>query len=101
MSVAINETDRRRAVQQAYNTEHGIDPQTIRKAVAAAPVAGGVVGRGETRRDATQDETPTDIGAAIIDAEHRMLAAAERLAFEEAAKWRDRLAVLTALTTAT
>ena len=33
MRAALNETNRRRGLQQAYNDEHGIDPQTIRKAV--------------------------------------------------------------------
>ena len=35
MRVALNETNRRRGLQQTYNEEHGIDPQTIRKAVTA------------------------------------------------------------------
>ena len=56
MRAAISETQRRRALQQAYNAEHGIDPTTIRKAVtdilASIRPAGAVAGTGPGRRRA-------------------------------------------------
>ena len=103
MRRAISETQRRRGVQQAYNVEHGIDPQTIRKAVsdilahlrpaAAAPVPGG------DRRSRVHDkvradlaELPSDELARLIHTlEEEMREAAADLRFEYAARLRDEI----------
>jgi excinuclease ABC subunit B len=105
MQRAISETNRRRGVQQAYNAEHGIDPQTIRKAVtdilsmlrpaeATAPVPGS--DRRSTRRDAKRLAEMADLPAAelsrlILTLEEEMAEAAEDLRFEYAARLRDEI----------
>ncbi|MFP5377834.1 MAG: excinuclease ABC subunit UvrB [Acidimicrobiia bacterium] len=104
MRRAISETQRRRKVQQEHNAEHGIDPQTIRKAVTdilaqlrpdqAAPVAGG--GRRSRRRDRSDfAELPRDeLGRLIRTLEEEMHEAAADLRFEYAARLRDEIADL-------
>ncbi len=102
MSRAISETQRRRALQQAYNAEHGIDPQTIRKAVTdilaqirpeGAPVPGE--GRRSRRRDRARSdltELPQDeLTRLIRTLEEEMHAAASELRFEYAARLRDEI----------
>jgi len=110
MQRAISETQRRRAVQQAYNAEHGIDPQTIRKAVtdilahlhpegeARAPVPG------RDRRSRARDKVRSDLaelpqdelGRLIRTLEEEMHEAAAELRFEYAARLRDEIADLKA-----
>ncbi len=104
MQRAISETHRRRAVQQAYNAEHGIDPQTIRKAITdilvmlgsrdgTAPVPGQ--DRRSRRRDRARSdlaELPHDELARLISTlEEEMREAAADLRFEYAAKLRDEI----------
>ena len=104
MQRAISETNRRRKLQQDYNVEHGINPQTIRKAVTdilaylrpaeTAPVPGG--DRRNTRRDAqrTADliELPADELARLVQTlEEEMREAAADLRFEYAARLRDEI----------
>ena len=89
MMRAIQETNRRRAIQQAYNQEHGITPQTVRAAVrelmeiSRAPEGGGPAGMSEEERQ-----------MAIDRLEEQMLAAAGNLDFEKAAKLRDQMLAL-------
>jgi excinuclease ABC subunit B len=91
MQRAIEETDRRRALQAAYNLEHGITPETIRKgihigiesAAAAHAKANALVGR--------NDETQYITEEYLSELEAEMLAAAEALEFERAAAIRDRI----------
>ena len=91
MLIAINETNRRRAIQQAYNEEHGIEPQSIRKVVhemmqvARQPDKGAATAGG-------MDETERQM--AIEKLEEQMLDAAAKLDFERAAKLRDQLLAL-------
>ncbi|HET7489830.1 MAG TPA: excinuclease ABC subunit UvrB [Acidimicrobiales bacterium] len=104
MQRAISETQRRRGVQQAYNAEHGIDPQTIRKAVTdilaqlrpdeKAPVPGA--GKRSRRRDRSDfAELPRDeLTRLIRTLEEEMHEAAADLRFEYAAKLRDEVADL-------
>jgi excinuclease ABC subunit B len=109
MQRAISETHRRRAVQQAYNAEHGIDPQTIRKAVTdilvllgsrdeTAPVPGR--DRRNRRRDRARSdlaELPQDELARLISTlEEEMRDAAADLRFEYAARLRDEISDLKA-----
>jgi excinuclease ABC subunit B len=95
MRAAIEETDRRRAIQVEYNREHGITPETIVKGISdiaeflqlEAKVPKG-------RRRVVQRETemsPDEIERMIVELEEEMLAAAEDLRFEYAAKLRDEI----------
>jgi len=101
MQRAIDETKRRRALQTAYNTEHGIDPQTIRKAVSdilslIRPEGALVKGRG-AKRKARSDfaELPrVELASLIRQLEEEMHLASSELRFEEAARIRDELAEL-------
>ena len=76
---ALETTERRRALQMAYNQKHGIIPQTIKK-----PIREKVVEITDTRHI-----PKSDIPNAIIELETEMMAAAERLEFERAIQLRD------------
>jgi excinuclease ABC subunit B len=103
MRRAISETHRRRALQQQYNIDNGIDPQTIRKAVTdilaslrgeeGAPVPGK--DRRNRRRDRVRSdfaELPKDeLGRLIRTLEEEMHEAATALRFEYAARLRDEI----------
>src|ERR1700744_1186271 len=95
MQTAIEETDRRRAIQAAYNREHDITPASIVKGVS--DIAEFLMGdskvpksRRNRRRAATGME-PAEIEKTIVELEEEMLAAAEDLRFEYAAKLRDEI----------
>jgi len=93
MRHAIEETDRRRGRQMAYNDAHGITPQTIEKAVLEMDPSSGagdyvvipVLKKGELPAD------PGDVAALIEELRSEMLLAAEELDFEKAAALRDRI----------
>ena len=91
MRRAIDETDRRRAIQQAYNEEHGITPQGIRKTVH--DITERVKAIAETRSPyITQGDLPKDdILRLIKDLESQMKTAARSLEFEKAALLRDQI----------
>jgi excinuclease ABC subunit B len=97
MRAALEETDRRRAIQVAYNEQHGITPESIVKGVsdiAEFLQAESKVPRGRRRReklDAGKTMQPAEIEKAIVEVEEEMLAAAEELRFEYAAKLRDEI----------
>jgi len=98
MNKAIDETERRRALQLAYNEEHGIEPQTIRRAVAdISSFIQSDEEEGADVRDAVRElaKLPKDEGLRILAAmEEEMHAAATGLDFEEAAKLRDQIVKL-------
>jgi excinuclease ABC subunit B len=123
MREAVSTTQRRRQLQLAYNAEHGIDPQTIRKAVtdilerlrgsgegiarakrSRADVRSGraartvrtraAVGGGGWAPGAGLAELPPELAELAADLEREMLAAAADLRFEEAALLRDELAAI-------
>ncbi len=82
MKRAIDETNRRREIQQKYNEEHGIVPKTIVKAVSGVIAA----------TTALEEETSENNVAMVLSKlENEMRIAAEELRFEDAAKIRDRI----------
>jgi excinuclease ABC subunit B len=94
MRKAIDETDRRRAIQQKYNDEHGITPQTIRKAVRdVIEITTKVENAGlEELGDRDLKElTKKELGEHAVKLEKEMRKAAKDLQFEKAAVLRDRL----------
>jgi excinuclease ABC subunit B len=96
MRAAIGETQRRRMIQMAYNTEHGIDPQTIRKKVTdiLLSLGGGAAPtpRPERRRASARPEMPTEELQRLIQSlEDEMHEAAKDLRFEYAARLRDEV----------
>jgi excinuclease ABC subunit B len=98
MKAAISETQRRRMIQMAYNTEHGIDPQTIRKKVTdiLLSLGGGSAEaptpRRERRKRADRPEMPTEELERLIQSlEEEMHEAAKDLRFEYAARLRDEV----------
>ncbi len=95
MRAALDETDRRRAIQVAYNEEHGITPETIVKGIsdiAEFLQSESKVPRSRRRRQRPEGSmSPTEIEKTIVELEEEMLAAAEDLRFEYAAKLRDEI----------
>lgn len=95
MKKAISETDRRRAIQRAYNEKHGIIPATIRKNLNLfdysthddEPLAEGSVNE-EIR---AYEGAELDLEDIIRDLEYKMKLAAETLEFEKAAEYRDKI----------
>jgi excinuclease ABC subunit B len=95
----MDETTRRRVVQAAYNTEHGITPATVIRAVMDINPAAGTtdyynVGKRKTPQGVAT--TPEDRAEEILAIRAEMFRAAEELQFEKAAKLRDELKKLTA-----
>ncbi|HET6831607.1 MAG TPA: excinuclease ABC subunit UvrB [Solirubrobacterales bacterium] len=98
MRTAIAETDRRREIQLAYNREHGITPETVRKGIsdmsdflAMESNAPRKRRRTSAKLDGRTIESPEDLEKVIVSIEEEMLAAAEELRFEEAGRLRDEL----------
>ena len=95
MRTAISETDRRRAIQIAYNEEHGITPATIQKGISDISdflmmESKVPTGRGRRRRE-TEGMSAEEIRRTIVELEEEMLAAADDLRFGYAAKLRDEI----------
>ena len=90
MMRAIQETNRRRAIQMAYNEEHGITPQSVRSAVRQLMEISRAPDEDGGRVTMTDDEKQM----AIEQIEDEMLAAAANLDFEKAAKLRDQMLAL-------
>lgn len=87
MRVALEETNRRRALQEAYNSEHGIVPQTVQKSVRK-------VLRPDDYQEAAQEavlEDPQMLAEALNQLELEMWKASEELDFEKAAEIRDQM----------
>jgi excinuclease ABC subunit B len=96
MRNAISETDRRRAIQVAYNEEHGITPETIVKGISdisdfLAIESKVPSSRRSRRRKDEQQMSPEEISRTIVELEEEMLLAADELRFEYAAKLRDEI----------
>ena len=91
MKLAIDETERRRSIQQAYNEEHGITPETVRKKISAG-IEQDAAKRRKNIADAKEESEVVYITVEYVDnLEREMLAAAEALEFEKAAALLDRV----------
>jgi excinuclease ABC subunit B len=91
MQTAIDETRRRRQIQQAYNKEHGITPQGIRKAIKDITARVRVAADVHAVYDASTPPTREDITRLVKELEAQMKTAARNLEFEKAALIRDRI----------
>ena len=111
MKAAIDETERRRAIQAAYNLEHGIVPRSTRAKISPIeqdkPAPGAARGRGKRAPSAAEmpvgldvardeDLLPNEITERIRELDSQMRALAKDLRYEEAARLRDRIRVLEA-----
>jgi excinuclease ABC subunit B len=94
MRAAMSETDRRRAIQLAYNEEHGITPETVRKGISEMSSFLAMEDRAPAKRRSKRSgefESPEELEKTIVSLEEEMLAAADDLRFEEAGRIRDEL----------
>ena len=98
MQRAMDETGRRRAIQEAWNTAHGITPQTIQKAIRHG-IELELKAIRTAREMLSETETDFDQQEMIRMLEEEMLAAANNLEFEKAADLRDRIKELNAVRT--
>ena len=95
MKRAIGETNRRRAIQQRYNEEHGIKPETIRKAVRDLISISKEVAKTEDNLGKEPESmSAEELRDLIAKVEKQMRAAAAELNFEMAAELRDRMVEL-------
>lgn len=93
MQAAIEETERRRTKQIAYNTEHGITPATVQKSIRRGMEL--ELRARKTARQAVDDKEETfEVSELITTLEKEMLEAAEALEFEKAAGLRDQVTKL-------
>lgn len=91
MQTAIEETQRRRKLQEAYNLEHGITPETVKRGITTSILQAAENrkrARDMVRVDATSERITEDY---LKTMEEEMLAAAENLEFERAAALRDKI----------
>ena len=91
MKAAIDETRRRRRIQESYNREHGITPQGIRKAIRDITERVKVVAEARAPYTAEAPVSKEDVARLIKELETQMKAAARSLEFEKAALLRDRI----------
>jgi len=92
MDAAIRETNRRRAIQQAYNEEHGITPQTIRKEVRDLIRISKEIAKEEVRLEKDPESmSREELTKLIAEVQKKMQKAAADLNFEAAAELRDKM----------
>jgi excinuclease ABC subunit B len=95
MQRAISETDRRREKQVAYNTEHGITPQTVIRSIDDSLATVGAADYAdltdELNTEALDFATQADLDTYITNLESDMREAAKKFEFEKAAKLRDQV----------
>ena len=93
MKRAIDETQRRRTLQQEYNTAHGITPETVRSAIHMG--IEGEIAAHKFVQEAAGHQPDNYVTEEYLEELHgEMLAAAANLEFERAAQLRDRIAQL-------
>ena len=94
MRAAMRETDRRRAIQVAYNEAHGITPETVKKGISEMSELLAMEDRAPAKRrrkSAERFDSPEELERTIVALEEEMIAAADDLRFEEAGRIRDEL----------
>lgn len=92
MKIAIDETKRRRSIQEAYNKEHGITPATIKRAIRDINPAAGTTDYFPVQRTLSREEaSEASVFDRIEALKEEMFTAAENLEFEKAARLRDEL----------
>ena len=92
MRAAIDETNRRRELQQKYNEEHGITPQTIKKSVRDLISISKEIAKEEVRFEKDPESMDKkELKKLIADVEKKMKKAASELNFEAAAELRDKM----------
>ena len=92
MHRAIDETERRRTIQEAYNKEHGITPTTIKKAVRDLIAVSKAVAETEMKLEKDPESmNRKELTKLIAKVEKQMRAAAAELNFEQAAELRDKM----------
>ncbi len=92
MRNAIDETNRRRTIQQKYNEEHGITPQTIKKAVRDLISISKAIAKEEARFEKDPESmSRKELEKLIADIQKKMKKAAAELDFETAAELRDKM----------
>jgi excinuclease ABC subunit B len=101
MKRAFRETERRREIQVAYNKEHGITPETVRKGISdmaefLAMDSSKTPRQRRRREERGKTRTPEELERLCVELEEEMAVAAEDLRFEEAARIRDELKELRA-----
>ena len=95
MRLAIDETMRRREIQEAYNKEHGITPQTIKKAVRdLISISKETEEEPEIFEKDPESMSRTELEKAAAEVQKKMKQAAAELNFEEAARLRDQMILL-------
>ena len=96
MKRALDETQRRRAIQEAYNRENGIVPQTIVKPIEATLITASEADyfKMPSEVEEIEDYSPENLEATLARLEVEMRGAAKRFEFERAAELRDRIKVL-------
>jgi len=96
MKRALDETNRRRAIQEVFNRENGITPQTIVKPIEATLITASEADyfKVPTDIEELEDYSPENVDATITRLEAQMRGAAKRFEFEKAAELRDRIRVL-------
>ena len=97
MQIALTETSRRREIRMKYNEEHGITPQTIKKAVRDLIAISKVIAKEEMRFEKDPESmSRKELEKLIADVQKKMQKAAADLNFEAAAELRDKMIELKA-----
>lgn len=92
MRIALDETNRRREIQMKYNEEHGITPQTIKKAVRDLISISRAVAKEEMRFEKDPESMDRkELEKLIAEVQKKMQRAAADLNFEAAAELRDKM----------
>jgi excinuclease ABC subunit B len=94
MREAIEETDRRRGIQVAYNLEHGITPATVIKAIYNLQIEKAEIAADAADLTGAAGLPREDLIAIVRDLEKEMKRLSRELAYEDAAKVRDRIMAL-------